>query len=130
MNTLHRSVVVDATLDSDNPVPFTIADNPATTVTGVFDIDGDLVPMQDGALDIDVEFDEDDGSCTPGSFGEEIFAANSLLPQVELVEGQVYTVEAVDTFGWQSALGALPGSTSSMGSTRHKNLQLLATPCE
>jgi hypothetical protein len=193
-------VEVDATLASDNPVGFAIADNLSTEVTYVFDIAGDLVPMNQGTLDIDVAFDEDDGVCTPTFFWEEIFVstgdyveqgdgwqsftaptdaelqqvglfwnvtyndaftiniyegigtsgpllysesfpgygdsppvgfdANVLSAPLLLEEGQSYTIEGVDTFGWQTAVGALPASTSSLGNTRHKNIQLFATPCD
>ncbi len=58
------------------------------------------------------------------------FDNNLLTTPVLLQEGQSYTIEGVDTFGWQTAAGALPGSTSSLGTTRHKNIRLLATACE
>jgi hypothetical protein len=58
------------------------------------------------------------------------FDANYLVPPVVLTEGSSYTIEGVDTFGWQSATGALPGATSSLGNTQHKNIQLFATLCE
>lgn len=193
-------IAVEASIDSDNPVFFAIADGLSTEVTYIFDIEGDLVPMNSGALDIDVEFDEDDGVCMPANFSEEIFAstgnyvgqgdgwqsftatddvslfqvglfwnvtfggaftvniyegvgtggtmlfsqaypgfgdsppvgfdANAIVPPLVLTAGQQYTIEGVDTFGWQEAVGALPGSTSSLGDTRHKNIQLIASPCE
>ena len=58
------------------------------------------------------------------------FDANVLATPVLVEEGQTYTIEGVDTFGWQTALGALPGSTSSVGDGRHKNIRLVATPCD
>lgn len=193
-------IPVDAELASDNPVPFTIADNLSTEVTFVFDVDGDLVPMNQGTLDVDVEFDEDDGVCMPTFLWEEIFVstgeyldqgdgwqsftavadaelrqvglfwnvsfndeftiniyegvgnsgtllhsetfpglgdsppvdfdANVLATPVLLEEGQSYTIEGVDTFGWQTSVGSLPGSTSSLGDTRHKDIRLVATLCD
>jgi hypothetical protein len=192
-------VAVEASIDSDNPVFFAIADGLSTEVTYVFDVEGDLVPMDDGSLDIDVQFDEDDGVCMPANFGEVVFEsngnyigqgdgwqsftathdislyqvglywnvtfggpftiniyegvgtggtllhtqdfpgqgdspplgfdANGIVPPLVLVEGE-YTIEGTGTFGWQEAIGALPGSTSSLGDTRHKNIQLIASPCE
>lgn len=59
-------VRVEADLVTDNPVAFSVADNLATEVTYVFEIEGDVVPMTDGTLDVDVEFQEDDGMCTFG----------------------------------------------------------------
>ncbi len=58
-------VEVEAELVSPNPVEFVIADNMVTDVTYVFEIDGEVVPMHDGNIDIDVEFEEDDGICQP-----------------------------------------------------------------
>ncbi len=55
---------VVADLITPNPVEFAVADNFSTEVTYMFEIEGDLVPMSDGTLDIDVEFQEDDGICT------------------------------------------------------------------
>lgn len=193
-------VQVEATLDSPNPVPFAIADGLATDVTYVFDVGGELVPMAPGSLDIDVDFVEDDGVCTPTSVSETIFESvgefigqgdgwqsftapadvqlvsiglfwnvsyggaftihvydgvgnqgtllhsqtfpglgdnppvdfdsNVLDTPVLLAAGRSYTIEAVDTFGWQSASGALPGATSSLGNTGHKNIRLVATACD
>ena len=68
-------IAVDAELASDNPVPFAIADNLSTEVTFVFDVDGELVPMNQGTLDVDVEFQEDDGVCTPTFVWEELFVS-------------------------------------------------------
>jgi hypothetical protein len=50
--------VVDATLASENPVAFAIEAELATQVTYVFDIAGEMVPMNEGSVDIDVEFNE------------------------------------------------------------------------
>jgi hypothetical protein len=58
--------LVEADLLTDNPVLFTVADGASTDVTYTFEIEGDIVPLADGTLDIDVEFEEDDGVCTPG----------------------------------------------------------------
>lgn len=58
-------VQVDATLATEVRVDFWIEDDLVTDVSYVFDIDGDLVPMHSGNVDIDVEFDEDDGICQP-----------------------------------------------------------------
>ncbi|HWB74840.1 MAG TPA: hypothetical protein VG755_07785 [Nannocystaceae bacterium] len=195
-------VVVDATLATDNPVPFTIWDNLATDVTYVFEVDGDLVPLADGSLDIDVAFDEDDGVCTPSQtydvavwtegdwidagdgwqsftanadsllysvgfywnivgfhpgytieiyegegtggpllfsqsyagYGDNVsllgFDFNGVSPPVLLEEGQVYTIAGIGTVGWQTALGALPGASSSEGDTRHKNVRAFAELCD
>lgn len=86
-------VVVEATLDTDNPVPFTIVDGLATNVTWVFDVGGELVPMADGTIDIDVDFDEDDGVCTPGTIYDQIFVGTG--DYIDQGDGwQSFTAEA------------------------------------
>ncbi|HWB74097.1 MAG TPA: hypothetical protein VG755_04060 [Nannocystaceae bacterium] len=60
-----EQVEVDAVLETDELVEFWIADDLVTNVDYVFEIDGELVPMQWGNVDIDVDFEEDDGVCQP-----------------------------------------------------------------
>lgn len=56
-------------------------------------------------------------------------AINVLSMPVPIVAGGVYTVQGVDTFGWQTASGAIAGSNSSLGVGQHKNIQVWIEPC-
>lgn len=55
--------------------------------------------------------------------------ANVLGTPVPITAGSVYTVQGVDTFGWQTASGAIMGSTSSLGAGQHKNIRVWIEPC-
>jgi len=52
------------------------------------------------------------------------FDVNVLSIPVPIEAGSVYTVEGVDTFGWQTANGGVPGGTSSFGVGQHKNIRV------
>lgn len=67
-------VLVDAMLVSPNPVDFVIANNRPTEVTYVFEVDGEMVPLDNGSIDIDVEFEEDDGICQPEGLQTTLYA--------------------------------------------------------
>lgn len=56
-------------------------------------------------------------------------AINVLSMPVPIVAGGVYTVQGVDTFGWQTASGAIAGGNSSLGVGQHKNIQVWIEPC-
>jgi hypothetical protein len=55
--------------------------------------------------------------------------ANVLATPIPITAGSVYTVQGVDTFGWQTASGAIAGSTSSLGMGQHKNIRVWIEPC-
>lgn len=57
------------------------------------------------------------------------FDVNLLSAPVTIEAGQVYTVQGVDTFGWQTANGAIAGSASSFGVGQHKNIRVWVEPC-
>lgn len=55
---------------------------------------------------------------------------NVLSTPVPITAGAIYTVQGVDTFGWQTATGAIAGNTSSLGAGQHKNIRVWVEPCE
>ncbi len=57
------------------------------------------------------------------------FDVNMLSAPVPITAGSVYTVQAVDTFGWQTANGVIPGANSSLGVGQHKNIRVWVEPC-
>ena len=57
------------------------------------------------------------------------FDVNVLSTPVPLVAGTVYTVQGVDTFGWQTASGAIVGANSSLAG-QHKNIRVTIEPCQ
>lgn len=57
------------------------------------------------------------------------FDSNPLSVPVPVTAGSVYTMEGVDTFGWQTANGGIAGVTSSLGPAQHKNIQVWIEPC-
>jgi len=54
---------------------------------------------------------------------------NVLSMPVPITAGSVYTVQGVGTFGWQTASGAIAGSSSSLGMGQHKNIRVWIEPC-
>jgi len=58
------------------------------------------------------------------------FDTNVLSTSVPISAGSVYTVQGVDTFGWQTASGAIPGASSNIGADQHKNIRVSVQPCE
>jgi len=54
---------------------------------------------------------------------------NVLSTPLPIEAGSVYTVQGLDTFGWQSASGAVMGGTSSLGAGQHKNIRVWVEPC-
>ncbi|MCX4241261.1 hypothetical protein [Paraliomyxa miuraensis] len=55
---------------------------------------------------------------------------NVLSTPVPITAGSIYTVQGTDTFGWQTASGAIAGSNSSLGAGQHKNIRVWVEPCE
>jgi hypothetical protein len=58
------------------------------------------------------------------------FDINVLGTPVPITAGSVYTVQGVETFGWQTASGGVPGGSSSLGAGQHKNIRVWIEPCE
>jgi hypothetical protein len=58
------------------------------------------------------------------------FDTNVLSASVPIEAGSVYTVQGLDTFGWQTANGAIPGANTSIGVDQHKNIRVSVLPCE
>ncbi len=57
------------------------------------------------------------------------FDINVLNTPVPIEAGMAYTVQGLDTFGWQTANGAIPGGNSSLGPAQHKNIRVWVEPC-
>jgi len=57
------------------------------------------------------------------------FDVNVLSAPIPITAGSIYTVQAVDTFGWQTANGAIAGANSSLGVGQHKNIRVWVEPC-
>ncbi|HWB78265.1 MAG TPA: hypothetical protein VG755_25040 [Nannocystaceae bacterium] len=70
-----QPTLVDAELLTPNPLEIIITDKMVTNVTYVFQIEGEHVPFVAGSVDVDVDFQEDDGICVPESYDEQDLAA-------------------------------------------------------